>query len=222
MIHVLHQPVPVWTAYNSLLRTSASNTESIKVDKLLALPLINSPAHEWTTLTTALTQLCNLNKLSAQDNQENEPILAWLDMDLYKRVQKLNFLDLQFKANIIPSPGPFHIVLYALRCLGATLENSSIDEAWSEADLYSSFTVEQILNGKHNNRALNTCQITLQVLVDLWIEAFREQHPMILNKLISALENVRTSCQKGLDIAQAHHELASYYILRYINKWSRY
>jgi hypothetical protein len=151
-VYARHQNVTVWTAYNSLLRTSAPNTEFMKLDKVHALPLINAPAHEWTTLTTALTQLSNLNKLMASDNQDNEPILVWLDMDLYKRVRKLSFLDLQFQGNIITSPGPFHVVLCALRCLGVTLESSGLDEAWIEAGLYSSVTVAQILNGKHHNR----------------------------------------------------------------------
>ena len=54
----------------------------------------------------------------------------WLDMDLYKRVRKLAFLEHQFQDNIIASPGPFHIVLCALRCLGAS---SGLDMAWIEA-----------------------------------------------------------------------------------------
>ena len=157
------------------------------------LPLINAPAHEWTNLTTALTQLSNLNKLMVRDNQDDEPILVWLDMDLYKIVRKLSFLDLQFQANIIPSLGPFYVVLCALGCLGATLESSGLDEAWIEAGLYSSVTVLQILNGQHHNRALDAHQITLQVLFDLWIEAFCEQHPVLLNKLTSAIEDMRTA-----------------------------
>lgn len=126
----LKQPVPVWSAYNSLLCAPASNTQSL--DKVHPLPFINAPAHEWTIPTTALTQLCNLNRLMAEDNQDNEPALVWLDMDLYKRVQKLNFLDTQFQDNIIPYQGPFHVVLCALRCLGAALESSGLEDAWVE------------------------------------------------------------------------------------------
>jgi len=52
-LHVL-QPVPVWAAYNSLTCASHSNVDDYKLDKVHGLPLINSPAHEWSTLTTAL------------------------------------------------------------------------------------------------------------------------------------------------------------------------
>lgn len=155
-------------------------------------------------------------KLGMNEEQLRGPAfddLSWLLVRHYHRnranPRKLSFLDLQFQANIIQSPGPFHVVLCALLCLGAALESSGLDEAWIEAGLYSSVTVVQILNRKHHNRALDAHQITLQVLFDLWIEAFSEQHPVLLNKLTSALENVRTSCQNGLDIAQAHRELVN-------------
>jgi hypothetical protein len=132
------QPVPVWSAYNSIL--CSQTTEGHKpIDKVHALPLINTPAHEWSTLITALVQLYRLN---ANPNIQNgrQPALVWLDMDLYKRVRKIPFLDPQFSGRIIESPGPFHTVLCALRCLGVTLESSGLDQAWVEADLYSNVT----------------------------------------------------------------------------------
>ena len=49
------QPIPVWAAYNSLTCSSHSKVDdSYKLDKVHGLPLINSPAHEWTILMTAL------------------------------------------------------------------------------------------------------------------------------------------------------------------------
>ena len=128
----------------------------------------------------------------------SELTLVWLDMDLYKRVHKLSFLDHQFQDNIIPSPGPFHIVLCALQCLGATVESSGLDVAWIEAGLYSSITVIQILNGKHHNRALDAHQISLQALFDLWIEAFFKKTPTLYQKLISLTEVAREACSNGL------------------------
>ena len=164
-------PYLVWAAYNSLIRKSHSDGDTpYKLDKVHALPLINSPAHEWTSLTTSLVQLHKLDQYKRADKfDKNEPTLVWLDMDLYKRVRRLCFLDSKFRDNIIASPGPFHIVLCALRCLGATIESSGLDMAWIEAGLYSSVTVA---NGKHHNRTLDAHQTSLQVLFDLWIEAF--------------------------------------------------
>ena len=137
------QVIPVWAAFNSLLKPSEINKDESPLDKVYPLPLINSPAHQWQTLVTALTQLFKLNEYVRKDSEavpqgEAKPVLVWLDMDLYKRVRKLSFLDPFFGGKIIESPGPFHTVLCALRCLGAMLENSGLDNAWVKAELYSS------------------------------------------------------------------------------------
>ena len=100
-------------------------------------------------------------------------------MDLYKRAVKLPYLDNQYSNKWIENPGQFHTALCFLRCLGQIIENSGLDQALVEADLYSSVTVHQILNGKHYNRAID-CHITiLQVLYDIWIEAFFKSYPEI-------------------------------------------
>ena len=65
-------------------------------------------------------------------------------------------------------------VICALRCLGRTIAGSGLDDAWREADLYSSVTVSQILNGNHYNRAIEAHRLTLQALFDLWLGKFVE------------------------------------------------
>ena len=62
-------------------------------------------------------------------------------MDLYKKVIKLEYLDEQFKSKWFLVPGPFHTSLYAIRCLGKTLENNGVDEAWIKSGLYSKVVV---------------------------------------------------------------------------------
>jgi hypothetical protein len=157
-------------------------------------------------LITALVQLYRLN---ANPNIQNgrQPALVWLDMDLYKRVRKIPFLDPQFSGRIIESPGPFHTVLCALRCLGVTLESSGLDQAWVEADLYSNVTFIQILNGKHHNRALDANQVTLQALCDLWFDAFFEHYPELRVAMRAGMNRLTEACKTGTDIAQVHSQL---------------
>ena len=161
---------------------------------------------------TALTQLFKLNEYvrkhndSGSDNEE-KPVLVWMDMDLYKRVRKLPFLDPYFDRKVIVSPGPFHTVLCALRCLGATIENSGLDSALVEADIYSSITVVQIINGKHHNRAIEAHQIILQVLFDLWIDAFLKANPSIANELTIGLQKIEEACHMGTDVRELHYEM---------------
>ena len=46
-------------------------------------------------------------------------------------------------------PGELHILMAQLRTIDAFIENSGIDMAWIESDLYGPNTVKQILEGNH-------------------------------------------------------------------------
>ena len=82
-----NQQIPVWSAYNSLLKSSPSDQQSpVTVDKVYSLPIINAPPQEWPTLITTLDQLCRLNDLVSGGNRR---LIVTFDMDLYKRVLKL-------------------------------------------------------------------------------------------------------------------------------------
>ena len=63
---------------------------------------------------------------------------------------------------------------------------SGLDEAWAEAELYIIVTTAQILNSKHHNRALDAHQITLQVLFDIWMDAFFKVNLTLQEELAAA------------------------------------
>ena len=44
---VLKQNIPVWAAYNSLFTSTNTTKHELSLDAVHALPLINSPAHDW-------------------------------------------------------------------------------------------------------------------------------------------------------------------------------
>ena len=83
----------------------------------------------------------------------------------------------------------------ALRCLGRTIEGSGLDDAWQEADMYSSVTVSQILNGNHYNRAIEADRVTLQALFDLWLEKFLEDHHTVHDSLVARRKAADRSMQ---------------------------
>ena len=171
------------------------------MDKAFGLPIINAAAHEWPTLVTALDQLARVSELVTGPGSK---LVATMDMDLYKRALKLEHLDHQYKNKWVLCPGAFHTVLCAIRCLGQTIEGSGLDEAWQEADLYSSVTVIRIINGSHHNRALQAHQITLQALFDIWLGAFLEDHPAVRDTLYAATEQLTTACRTNEDVPRAH------------------
>ena len=114
--------------------------------------------------------------------------------NLYKTALKLEYLDPQFKNKWVLCAGAFHTVLCALRCLDRTIEGRGLDEALQGADMYSSVTVTQVINGNHNNRAVEAHQITLQV--------FLEDHPELRDSLQLSIKDASRTNQ---NICTAHH-----------------
>ena len=92
----------------------------------------------------------------------------------------------------------------ALRCLGRTIEGSGLDGAWQEADLYSSVTVSQILNGNHYSRAIEAHRVTLQALFDLWLEKFLEDHHTVRDSLVASVRQLTEACKLKTDVGEAH------------------
>ena len=131
-------------------------------------------------------------------------------MAVCKHVQKTSVLHSDLCWKFFVSLGPFHIDVCALGCLGAMLESSGLDEALVEADLYSSVTSAQLFNGNHHLIALDAHQISLLVLLDLWIEALLEHSPALHKLLPVAMHNVREAGRNGRDKDQAHVELMKY------------
>ena len=125
----------------------------------------------------------------------NSTLVVTLDMDLYKRGVKLEYLHPEFKNKWVFSPGGFHTVICALRCLGRTIEGSGLDDAWQNADRSSSVTVSQILNGNHYNRAIEAHQLTLQALFDLWLDKFLEDHPVVRYALVASVKQLTEACR---------------------------
>ena len=60
-----------------------------------------------------------------------------LDMDLYKRALKLEYISDKYKDKWWLLPGAFHTSLFAIRCLGKTIEHSGLDEFRVMSGLYS-------------------------------------------------------------------------------------
>ena len=115
------QPVPVWAAYNSLTCLSHPKVDdSYKLDNVHGLPLINAPAHEWTTLTAALVQLRNLNQLMRTD--DSEPIIVWVDMDLVQKSAQTFFSGPSVPRQHYCKPWSFS---YSSLCLTVPRSNSS-------------------------------------------------------------------------------------------------
>lgn len=74
--------------------------------------------------------------------------------------------------NIILRAGELHVVIAELKTIGVYIENSGVDMAWIESDLYGPATVKQILEGNHVKRGETAHLVTLQSFFMLYQQAF--------------------------------------------------
>ncbi|KAK2144850.1 hypothetical protein LSH36_725g00008 [Paralvinella palmiformis] len=197
------QQVHLWSAHNSLVYTADDQDALPVIDEMFSLPIINAAATEWPTLVTALDQLTRLNAIVSGANSR-PTLVVNLDMDLYKRVVKLEYLHTGFKNKWVFSPGRFHTVICTLRCSGRIIEGSGLDDAWQEADLYISVTVSQVLNGNLYNKAIEANQLTLQALLDLWLDKYLEDHPVVRDALVASGKLLTEVCRDKTGTEEAN------------------
>ena len=100
-------------------------------------------------------------------------------------------------SNIILRPGELHIVMAQLKAIGAYIENSGIDMAWVESDLYGPSTVKQILDGNHVKRAEAAHLVTLQFIFTLYQEAFLSQEGQSKASLLRLAKQLEEACSSG-------------------------
>ncbi len=182
---VKYHNIPTWAAYNSLLSSQKPLTE------VSALPLIAAPAHEWQTLITVLKQTQQINCMVMGPDRKT---VITLDMALYERAKQLEMTRDDCKGKWVLRLGEMHTVMAALRAAGNAIEDSGLEEAWSEADIYGPTTTRQILEARHMKRALEAHMTTVQVLYDLYVEEFFLDHPELKGPCVEAAQQLDRSC----------------------------
>ena len=93
-----------------------------------------------------------------------------LDMGLYKPAKQLQ-MSRKDMNHIILRPCvtcELHIVMAQLRYFGAYIENTGFELCWTEADMYGTATVKQILDGKHVKKGVEAHIVTLQAFQMLY------------------------------------------------------
>ncbi|CAH3164811.1 unnamed protein product, partial [Porites lobata] len=190
-------PVPIWSAYNSLVN------EALPVTRVGAPPLLAHPAHEWSTLLTVLMRAQNISVRVVGPGRKT---VISLDLGLYLPAKRLQMARCELK-NILLRPGELHVVMAMLRTIGSYIDSSGIDMCWIESELYGPSTIKQIIDGKHVKRGKRAHMITLQALFSLYLEAFLEGSPDVRRTLEELSTKVGDACKEGTkeNIQTAHH-----------------
>lgn len=122
----MNKRLHVLSVYNAPLGTSTTTHHApVGTDNSYTIQIIILPPKEWPTLVTKLDQLSTINEF-----------ISDFDINLYRRVLKVEHLDSQYKNKWVVCPGAFHTSLCALICPGSTIGRMFI-----EAGLEQIYTV---------------------------------------------------------------------------------
>jgi len=119
-------------------------------------------------------------------------------MALYERAKQLEMTRDDCKGKWVLRLGEMHTGMAALTAVGNAIEDSGLDEAWSEADIYGSITTRQILEAKHMKRTLEAHMTITQALYDLYAEEFFFYHPHLKGPCTTAAQQLDRSCLQQL------------------------
>ena len=139
-------------------------------------------------------QASQLRKLAVG---EDHPTVISFDMALYEKVVQLLDARLDLKRTVVPRLGELHVVMAAFRALGASIENSGIDDAWMEADVYGSATTRQILKCTHYKHALRAHNYSYVALYEMALEEFFKDNPQLKEVCLKATKGVEAACSEG-------------------------
>lgn len=193
---------------------------------LVAMQLLPEVAHEWPMLLTVMMQACQLKSLAVG---EDHPTVISLDMALYEKAVQLIDARPDLKRSVVPRLGELHVVMADLRALGASMENSGIDDAWMEAGVYGSATTRQILKCSHYKRALRAHIYSYMALYEIALELFFTEKPHIKVVCLEAtgqIEEAYTEADKSkrpqyVKVASNHllQALNSDDVVRQLKEW---
>ena len=93
---------------------------------------------------------------------------------LFEKVVQLLDSRPDLKSKVVPNLGELHVVMAALRAIGVSMENSGIDDAWMEADVYGSATTRHILK-----RTLRAHIYSYMALYELAPDEFFKEYPQL-------------------------------------------
>jgi hypothetical protein len=139
-------------------------------------------------------QALRLKELAVGDAH---PVVISFDMALYEKAIQLVDARLDLKGKVLPRLGELHVVMAALRGLGASIENSGIDDAWMEAYVYGSATTRQILKCTHYKRSLRAHIYSYIALYEMALDEFFKDNPQVKDACLEAATELDDACSEA-------------------------
>jgi len=158
--------VPEWSGWVSktTITQSSENTSNSTVGYL---PPILKPITE-----SATVQECLVIAQQVSEEVKQEYTLVTMDLAAAKIAYDVIFGSGDRFSKVILNLGPFHIMCSYMGALGKFMTGSGFEDVIIESGICASGSINQVLSGKHYNRAMRVHQYMLDALQRLLLKLF--------------------------------------------------
>jgi hypothetical protein len=157
------QLVPSWSGWVSL----TTGTEHLRQSVVEYLPPVNAPMTENATVQKVLQESQKVSEVVGQ-----KYTFVTFDLAVAKKAYSITWQNPAMYKETIIHLGAFHTLASYLGALGKRLRGSGFSEIVIESGICASGSLEQVLNGKHYNRAMRVHKLTLEALERLLFVEF--------------------------------------------------
>ncbi|KAK3735621.1 hypothetical protein QZH41_007397 [Actinostola sp. cb2023] len=162
------QIVPPWAGWVSKTGTSEKSSQQSTVDYMAP---IFAPVTENSTVQHIL-------KVSQQASREvhQQYTVVTFDLAVAKKAYALVWQNPEIFSDVIVQMGSFHLLCSYMSALGKLMRCSGLEEVLVESGVCASGSIQQVMAGKHYNRAIRVHKIVLEALERLLLDVFENQH----------------------------------------------
>ena len=157
--------VPGWAGWISL--TSADSEESTRLSTIEYMAPIFAPI----TDSSTVQHILRISQEASKQVSQTYTIVTF-DLAVAKKAYAIVWQNQHEFRNVIVRMGAFHLTSAYMNALGKSLKGSGFEEILIESGVCASGSIDQVMNGKHFNRAIRVHKVVLEALERLLLEAF--------------------------------------------------
>ena len=129
--------MPSFTATNSVLIQ-----KHCPLTRIGFTPIIPYPATEYNAINTCMR---NFQDVFSQNGLEYGPL--WCSKGVYRIAKELQLLNPEGFGNIFLGPCGFHLEKILIACIGKFLEESGVENVFTENEVFGPVVVKTVMNG---------------------------------------------------------------------------
>ena len=197
LLHVdVEQLVPGWSGFHSTVTSKLSVPTQIGYATFIPYS-VKDP-------NTVYTCLRSLNESFKIHLRQTNPVVTF-DEDLYATAKQIQWAVSPESDNMVIRLGGFHMAKNFIGVIGKRMEESGIEDLWTESGLYGSAIARKIINGTHYYRARNAHELTFEAMSLKFYESFCswfENQPEFNEQLITDIKQRKNSPMKLFSVQE--------------------